>query len=71
MKTLDDGLEGAMRAVASVLPDFPSLSSATYVAQGYNIPDAVVGRQLLIALAYVIGLTIAGYFLLRTREVAK
>ncbi len=71
MKTLDDGLEGAMRAVASVLPDFPSLSSATYVAQGYNIPDAVVGRQLLIAIAYVVGLTIAGYFLLRTREVAK
>lgn len=71
MKTLDDGLEGGMRAVASVLPDFPSLSSATYVAQGYDIPDAVLGRQLLIALAYIIGLTIAGYFLLRTREVAK
>ena len=71
MKTVDDGLEFCMRAVASVLPDFPSLSSATYVAQGYNIPDAVLGRQLMIALAYIVGLTIAGYFLLRTREVAK
>lgn len=71
MKTIDDGLEMAMRAVASVLPDFPSLSSATYVAQGYDIPTAVLGRQLTIALAYVVGLTIAGSFLLRTREVAK
>lgn len=71
MKTVDDGIEVAMQAVASVLPDFYSLSSATYVAQGYDIPGAVVGRQLLIALAYIVGFTIAGYFLLRTREVAK
>ena len=71
MKTLDDGAEVAMQAVASVLPDFYSLSSATYVAQGYDIPAAVLGRQMLIALAYIVGFTVAGYFLLRTREVAK
>lgn len=71
MKTLDDVIEVTMQAVASVLPDFYSLSSATYVAQGYDIPAAVVGRQVCIALAYIVGFTVAGYFLLRTREVAK
>ncbi|MCA9238723.1 MAG: hypothetical protein KDA37_00920 [Planctomycetales bacterium] len=71
MKGLDNAIEGAMLALSSVLPDFPSLSSATYVAQGYDIPNAVLGRQLMIALAYIVGLSIAGFLLLRTREVAK
>lgn len=71
MFTIDDGLEFMMRAVAMVLADFPSLSSAGYVAQGFDIPTPVLLRQLVIAAAYVVGMTIAGYFFLRTREVAK
>lgn len=71
MKGLDAVFETLMRAVAAILPDFATLGSITYVSEGYSIPTAVVLRQVAICLAYVVGLSIAGYFFLRTREVAK
>lgn len=71
MKGADDVLQTGIQAIAYVLPDFRTLSSVNYVAEGFSIPAPVIGRELAVALAYVIGLSIAGYFFLRTREVAK
>lgn len=71
MRFVDDGLQGLMQVLASVLPDFGKLSTADYVAYGFDIPGELVAQQLVMGLAYVIGLAIVGYFLLRNREVAK
>lgn len=72
MKGVDAVLKGAMRAVSNIVPDFSTyLDRVNYVAEGFSIPVDAVGRDLTVCLAYVLGLSIAGYFCLRTREVAK
>ncbi|MBA4104431.1 MAG: hypothetical protein C0485_01645 [Pirellula sp.] len=60
-----------MWAVAQTLPDFRSFSTVRYAADGYNVPWDRVFQDVTVCLGYVIGLSILGYFLLRTREVAK
>lgn len=71
MRFVDDGLQGMMQVLASVLPDFGDFNTARYVAYGFDIPANQVAQQLTIGLAYVIGLAVVGYFLLRNREVAR
>lgn len=71
MKVADGVIQKFLLAVSYILPDFRSLGSVNYVAEGFSIPGAMIGREVAIALAYIIGLSIAGYFFLRTREVAK
>lgn len=60
-----------MWCVAQVLPDFNSLSTADYAAEGYNVPWDRVAQDLATGLGFVVGLTLLGFFLLRTREVAR
>jgi hypothetical protein len=71
IKAVDSVFKFFMLTVAQVLPDFESLSTVNFAALGFNVPDDLVYQNLLIGLAYVIGLAIVGYFLLRTREVAR
>ncbi len=71
MQRIDDGLEGLMWAVAQMVPDLPALSAQSYVSEGFDIPWAMVGRAVALMLAYVVGLSAAGYFFFRTREVAR
>ncbi len=72
MQGADDLLEIMMRAVSYVLPDFSTfLGRVNYVAEGFSIPTDAMLQDLTVCLAYVIGMTIAGYFCLRTREVAR
>lgn len=60
-----------MWAVAQCLPDFSAFSTVRYAADGYNVPWNRVFQDVTTCLGYVVGLSILGYFLLRTREVAK
>lgn len=71
MQAVDDVFETAMLSLAQILPDFRSFSTVDYVADGFNIPWNKLGQDLTVGLAYIAGLFIIGYFLLRTREVAK
>ena len=71
MQFVDDIMQGTMRTLASVLPDFGDFNTSNYVAYGFDIPANQVAQQLTMGLAYVVGLSILGYFLLRNREVAK
>ena len=72
MKMVDKVLAYMLDTVAHVLPDFSTFSNADYVAYGFDIPGLdIIARNVLIALAYVVGLFIAGYFFLKTREVAR
>lgn len=71
MKGVDNMLQFAMQTLAGVLPDFGDFNTAKYVAYGFDIPANQVYQQLTMGGAYVVGLSILGYFLLRNREVAK
>ena len=71
MHGIDGVLKAAMLSLAQVLPDFRGFSTVDYVANGFNIPANQVTQDLVVTLAYLIGLFVIGYFLLRTREVAK
>jgi hypothetical protein len=69
-QTVDTGLKGFLRAVASIAPPFDRLGYATHVAYGYNISADLLGQHLAMTLAYLLPLIVAGYFFLKTREIA-
>jgi hypothetical protein len=71
MKAVDWVLLGIMRCLTFVLPDFPKLSTVDFVAYGFNIPVNKILQDMTVGLAYVAGVSVFGYFFLRTREVAK
>jgi hypothetical protein len=52
------------------LPDFSAFSTVNYAADGYNVPWDRVAQDVTTCLGYVVALSVLGYFLLRTREVA-
>lgn len=60
-----------MWAIAQCLPDFRAFSTIRYAAEGYNVPWDRVFQDVTVALGYVVGLSVLGYFLLRTREIAR
>ena len=68
---VDKVLQLLMQSVAQVLPDFSAFSTVNFAAYGYDVPTDRVFQDLTTCLAYVAGLAVIGYFLLRTREVAK
>jgi ABC-type transport system involved in multi-copper enzyme maturation permease subunit len=68
---VDTVLKMGMVSLTYVLPDFGSLDTVKYVKWGFDIPLNHLGQNLIVCLAYVVGLFVIGYFFLRTREVAK
>jgi len=66
----DDILHGIMVGVSYALPDYGKFSAANYVAYGYDIPFALVLQQTLTMLSYLAVLSVAGYFFLKSREIA-
>ncbi len=68
---VDSVLRFLMQSLAQVLPDFSSFSTVNFAAYGYDVPAERVFQDLTVCLAYIAGLAVIGYFLLRTREVAK
>lgn len=71
IEAIDWVFEFFMKSVAQVLPDFRSFSTVRYAADGYDVPWGRVAQDLTVCGGYVLGLWLLGYFLLRTREVAK
>ncbi len=60
-----------MWAVGQCLPDFSAFSTVTYAADGYNVPWDRVLQDVTTCLGFVVALSVLGYYLLRTREVAR
>ncbi len=60
-----------MWAVGQCLPDFSSFSTVSYAADGYNVPWDRVFQDVTACMGFVVALSVLGFFLLRTREVAK
>ncbi len=57
-------------ALAVALPNYTSFSTADYVAHGYNIPAVQILMDLLKTGAYVLIVSMIGYFFMKTREIA-
>ena len=68
---VDVVFKSLMLTMAQVLPDFAALSTVAFAALGFDVPADKVYQDLTMCLAYIVGLSVVGYFLLRTREVAR
>jgi hypothetical protein len=55
---------------ALIFPDFSAFDTSRFVAYGFDISGSLLAQHFLVTAAFVVGLSIYGYFFLRTREVA-
>jgi len=67
---IDSVLMFFMWVAARVLPDFRSFNTSRFVSDGFNIDGNLMAQQCLTAAAFVLVLSIFGYFFLKSREVA-
>jgi hypothetical protein len=70
IKGIDGGLMSLMYGATYILPDYTQFDTTKFVADGYNIFGSLVGQQVTMAVVYFTVVTIAGYFFLKTREIA-
>ncbi len=68
---VDRVAEGGLWVISSLLPAFGRFSYADYVANGFDISPQLILMRTIHALAFVLPLFVAGYFFLKTREVAR
>ena len=69
-KTLDAIVMPVMSRLAYVVPNFSGLDVSNTVADGFAVTWTLLCVNLLMALAYALPFSIAGYFILKNREVA-
>lgn len=70
IKGMDAVLMHLLQAATYILPDYTQFDTTEFVASGYNIFGDLVGQQLTMAVVYFTAVSIAGYFFLKTREIA-
>ncbi|WZO97573.1 hypothetical protein EP7_004614 [Isosphaeraceae bacterium EP7] len=69
-KTLDSLVLPVMSRLVYIVPNFTALDVSNTVAEGYAVGGRLLLENTLMALAYALPFTIAGYFILKNREVA-
>jgi hypothetical protein len=69
-KTLDSLVMPVMARLVYVVPNFTALDVSNTVADGFAVSWSLMVSNLLLTLAYVLPFSIAGYFILKNREVA-
>lgn len=70
-KAVDTVLLKCLEVTAYIVPEFDRYSAADYVSYGFNVPANWIGQHGLTALGFAVALFVAGYFFLKTREVAR
>lgn len=70
IRGIDAVLMFFMWVAANVLPNYWEFNTSNFVAYGFNIDGNLLGQHCLIALAFVLVLTVYGYFFLKSREIA-
>jgi hypothetical protein len=71
VKMLDKPAELFLRLMSSILPSFGDFGYAGFVAYGYNVDLNMLAVHLVTTLSFLVPLFIAGYFFLKTREIAR
>lgn len=69
-KTFDSIVMPVMSRLVYIVPNFAALDVSNTVADGFEVRWSLLGVNLLLALAYALPFSIAGYFILKNREVA-
>ncbi|MBI1325919.1 hypothetical protein GC170_22390 [bacterium] len=69
-KTFDSLVMPVMSRLVYVVPNFASLDVSNTVADGFAVTGSQVIGNVLMALAYALPFSIAGFFVLKNREVA-
>lgn len=59
-----------MDKLSNVIPNLSTLDTAEFVAKGFDIPGSLLIQNIIVILGYVVPVLIAGYFLLKSREIA-
>lgn len=68
----DTVAEFLLRAISSILPPFGDFSYAEYVASGFDVlGNPYILVPVVRAIGYLLPVFLAGYFFLKTREVAR
>lgn len=67
----DNLIVQSLSAMTYLAPNFSQLNFSNFLTYGYAIDSHRILVALTITLAFCIGLTILGYFALKTREIAK
>jgi hypothetical protein len=70
-QTVDAVLLKGLWVISQIVPPLGEFDCATYVADGFNISANWIGQRGLTTLGFAVALFVAGYFFLKTREVAK
>jgi len=60
-----------LRVFVSILPNYESFRLSSWVANGYDIFNELIWRHVLMTFAYVTGISVLGYFILKSREIAS
>jgi hypothetical protein len=71
MEQVDKGLVFLLAGLTYLAPDFAQLDFSQFLTYGYAIDTQRLVVAIAITLAFVGGLSILGYFALKTREIAK
>lgn len=69
-KVLDSLVMPVLSRLVYVIPNLNALDVTNTVAEGYAVEWSTVWQNTLLALAYALPFSIAGYFILKNREVA-
>jgi hypothetical protein len=69
-KTLDSLVMPVMSMLVYIVPNFGALDVSNMVADGYAVSWRLMGLNTLLALAYALPFSFAGYLILKNREVA-
>ncbi len=69
-KTLDSLVMPVMSMLVFIVPNFQALDFTNIVADGFMVSWRMILTTSLLALAYAIPFSLAGYLILKNREVA-
>ncbi len=69
-KTLDSLVMPVMSMIVYLVPNFQALDVSNMVADGFMVSWRTIGLNTLLALAYALPFSFAGYLILKNREVA-
>lgn len=71
MQNIDAAFAKVMWALTFTVPDLAGYNTASFVANGFDIPMDVLGPNMLKTFAYAVPTLVLGYFFLKMREIAK
>lgn len=70
LQLFDGGFRWLTRRVMNIFPDVDRLGLSEYVAQGFNIDPSFLLLNFILVLGYVLPWLIAGYYMMKAREIA-